>query len=503
MAYIEHANEHAPLLGAARRDRVSVPDARFNETIALALAEFLAIIVVGYLTDVAYDFVVYDGIGSRSVLGMPLIAASLFVFMRWAGGDYATYPTYASAGTRGKILRNWVFAVLGAVAVAVYAKHADTLSRATLAFQFVAGFGALVATHTVIDLLIDRMVKADRYRTRRLVLIGTANDLNAYAQQRTFWRDGIALAGSIVLPTENGDHAALWLPGGIETRLDADPDTWLKPVRRLQPDDVIVVTNAEDNSTLTSVFGAFHKLPANLYLSLDPVLGTVRSVLGDTYGQTFIAGQQLAHQLCLPVAGLPIPPLARAVKRGADIILSGLGLLCLSPLLLAVAAAIKLESPGPVLFRQARNGFNEHPFDILKFRSMRHEERDAFVQTQHGDARVTRVGRFIRRTNIDELPQLINVFLGDMSLVGPRPHAVEHNEQFMDMIADYARRHHVKPGITGWAQVNGWRGPAEDLEHMHQRVAHDLDYIANWSLLRDIQILWLTVFSKRAYKNAR
>ncbi len=169
-----------------------------------------------------------------------------------------------------------------------------------------------------------------------------------------------------------------------------------------------------------------------------------------------------------------------------------------------MAIAIKLDSKGPVFFVQRRYGFNQEPFRILKFRSMTTMEDDRKLeQVKAGDRRVTKIGRFLRRSNIDELPQLLNVLRGDMSLVGPRPHALAHDQAFEREVALYARRHNVRPGITGWAQVNGWRGETDTPEKVLGRVEHDLHYIDNWSLLLDVSIMVRTVFSKKAYRNAQ
>jgi len=168
-----------------------------------------------------------------------------------------------------------------------------------------------------------------------------------------------------------------------------------------------------------------------------------------------------------------------------------------------VSLAIRLDSPGPVFFLQRRYGFNQEPFRIFKFRSMRTLDEGRHIpQAMADDPRITRVGRFLRRTNIDELPQLFNVLSGEMSLVGPRPHALAHDQMYEQAIAFYARRHNVKPGITGWAQVNGLRGDTAAEGKMRSRVEHDLWYIDNWSMMLDLRILWLTIFSKKAYRNA-
>jgi lipopolysaccharide/colanic/teichoic acid biosynthesis glycosyltransferase len=171
--------------------------------------------------------------------------------------------------------------------------------------------------------------------------------------------------------------------------------------------------------------------------------------------------------------------------------------------LLLVALLIKLDSEGPILFLQRRYGFNQKPFRILKFRSMRTLEDGAVVrQATVNDPRVTRIGRWLRRWNIDEIPQLINVIKGDMSLVGPRPHALSHNHEYERKIALYARRHNVKPGITGWAQIHGHRGATETDAKMSKRLEYDLYYIDNWSLVLDFAILVRTVVSPHAYRNA-
>jgi Undecaprenyl-phosphate glucose phosphotransferase len=220
------------------------------------------------------------------------------------------------------------------------------------------------------------------------------------------------------------------------------------------------------------------------------------------YAQAMVLVESLAG---IPVATLhrqPIRDWGRVAKRAIDVGLSALMLVLLWPLLLGLALAIKLDSPGPALFRQPRQGFNDNVFELLKFRTMRHDPDGPFVQACANDARVTAVGRWLRRTSLDELPQLINVLRGEMSLVGPRPHQVDLNAAFMQHIRRYAARHRVKPGITGLAQVYGWRGETDTEEKMAGRVSHDLYYIENWSLMLDLKILALTVLTGFVHKNA-
>jgi putative colanic acid biosynthesis UDP-glucose lipid carrier transferase len=193
----------------------------------------------------------------------------------------------------------------------------------------------------------------------------------------------------------------------------------------------------------------------------------------------------------------------RVLKRLEDLVLGALFVLISAVPMLLIALAIKLTSKGPVLFKQPRHGEAGVEFNVLKFRSMSVMEQGSTVtQARRADPRVTRLGALLRRSSLDELPQFFNVLMGDMSLVGPRPHALAHNELYRTKILEYMRRHKVKPGITGWAQVNGLRGETDTLEKMVARVEHDLSYIRAWSLWLDIKIIFLTVFGRKVRQNA-
>jgi putative colanic acid biosynthesis UDP-glucose lipid carrier transferase len=208
----------------------------------------------------------------------------------------------------------------------------------------------------------------------------------------------------------------------------------------------------------------------------------------------------------VPSVELQRPPLTegeRAAKRAFDIAAATVGLLVFAPFLLAIAFAVWIESPGPILFRQRRGGFNGLAFQILKFRTMRvMEDGPTIIQATSNDHRLTRIGRWLRRSSVDELPQLINVLRGDMSLVGPRPHALAHDVQYSGLISNYPYRHHVRPGITGWAQVNGFRGETPTVHKMRQRVELDLWYATNWSFWLDLRILFWTVLEICRTRNA-
>ncbi len=241
---------------------------------------------------------------------------------------------------------------------------------------------------------------------------------------------------------------------------------------------------------------------------LEQVQGTTASVffVPDVFGISIIQGR-LQDMNGVPVVGLcetPFTGTNRLVKRTSDLILASVILVLTAPLLLLLAIGVKLSSPGPVIFKQRRNGLDGDEIFVYKFRSMRAQDNGPVVQqATKDDPRVTPFGAFIRRTSLDELPQFVNVLQGRMSIVGPRPHAVAHNEMYRQLIKAYMVRHKVKPGITGWAQVHGLRGETETVEKMQARVEYDLEYLRNWSLGLDLQIIARTVkvvfFDRNAY----
>ncbi|MGF8209696.1 undecaprenyl-phosphate glucose phosphotransferase, partial [Klebsiella pneumoniae] len=205
----------------------------------------------------------------------------------------------------------------------------------------------------------------------------------------------------------------------------------------------------------------------------------------------------------VPLFDTPLNGINMVFKRMEDIIVSSIILLLISPILIIISCIVKFTSPGPVFFRQIRYGMDGKPIRVWKFRSMTVMENDSkVVQATKNDVRVTKVGKFLRSTSLDELPQFFNVLFGQMSVVGPRPHAVAHNEQYRSLIQGYMLRHKVKPGITGLAQINGWRGETDTLEKMEKRIEYDLLYIRGWSIWLDLKIIFLTVFKGFINKSA-
>jgi putative colanic acid biosynthesis UDP-glucose lipid carrier transferase len=250
-------------------------------------------------------------------------------------------------------------------------------------------------------------------------------------------------------------------------------------------------------------------------LRAEPRINQLLRELSDTTASVYLAADFFSFDLLharwgtlgdLPTVSLHETPFYGVdgwLKRLEDIVVGSLILMVIAIPMLIIGLCVKLTSPGPVLFKQRRYGLNGEVIDVRKFRSMTvTEDGPEIKQATRDDARVTKLGAFLRRTNLDELPQFLNVLEGSMSIVGPRPHAVAHNELYRKKIQGYMLRHKVKPGVTGWAQVNGWRGETDTLEKMEKRVEHDLDYIRNWSLLWDLQIMFMTLFGSAARRNA-
>jgi Undecaprenyl-phosphate glucose phosphotransferase len=262
-------------------------------------------------------------------------------------------------------------------------------------------------------------------------------------------------------------------------------------------DEVLVALPWSAEARLLEVTRLLGVLPANVRLC--PELLSDEMVQG-----------RASHHFGLPMWNAFVKPLTgwdAIGKRAFDMVFSGLVLLGATPLFLVLAILIKLESRGPVLFKQKRYGFNNEVIDVYKFRSMRQEQADPEARklTERNDPRVTRVGRFMRRTSLDELPQLLNVMRGEMSVVGPRPHALRTTaggRMCEDVVDRYSRRHRVKPGLTGWAQVNGYRGTMQDEEHLRKRIEHDLYYINNWSPWLDLKILAMTLWTVFGGRNS-
>jgi Undecaprenyl-phosphate glucose phosphotransferase len=367
-------------------------------------------------------------------------------------------------------------------------KVADAYSRGTFLFQLVCILAGVLALRLAAHSRLQAGISAGWIEARRVVLIGDREHCSEYSLRLRM--TGIRTVRTFGFPARHESDIDLASPsaGG-----SAYIRQCIRECRSRNPDDIIVLADEKHLRGTRALTLALSELPADIHVvpvEADDLIGAARIV-------------EFGKVVTLQVARRPLSQAERFIKRSFDVVGATIGLILLAPLLVVVAIMIKLDSPGPVLFQQTRHGFNNKPIRVLKFRSMRvMEDGSSFKQATKGDERVTRLGRILRRTNIDELPQLCNVLFGDMSLVGPRPHATAHNEMFEQLIWPFYRRHNVKPGITGWAQVHGFRGETDTLEKMRRRVECDLYYVDNWSLLLDFKIIIMTLFSLAAYSNA-
>jgi Undecaprenyl-phosphate glucose phosphotransferase len=363
------------------------------------------------------------------------------------------------------------------------AKYSDEYSRVTFISQIIGVAIVVAIARLLFYSWLQSAIALNQIEARRVALIGDSSHCSTFTDRLK--KSGIQTIGCFHLPIHRSKKGASV----------TDPELYemVAECRSLRVDDVIILADRENLSALSALASSLAELPAGIHIF--PV--NALNVLATSQVAEF--GNVQTIQLYRP----PLSVLDLCIKRTFDLVFATIGLIVLSPLLLIVAIAIKLESRGPVLFRQTRHGFNNEEINVFKFRSMHPIEDDGpFKQAVQNDPRLTRIGRIIRKTNIDELPQLFNVLRGNMSIVGPRPHATAHNALFKHMIAPFSRRHSVKPGITGWAQVNGFRGATDTLEKMQQRIEYDLQYVDNWSFFFDMKIILMTLLSKKAYSNA-
>jgi len=418
----------------------------------------------------------------------PILAFNAFSL----GGAYRTERLRRPLRRFGRTLICWLGAMAALALLSVVLKISNYYSRAWFLLWIALGGGALFLLRLGFGMLVAHW-RGSGEAMARVLVIGTGQRAQAVAWQLENAADPpLRIAGHVWLdPAGNRDRGELLtLLGGI--------DELAEIVRRDRIDEAVVVVDPGDRAALARVVRALKRLPITVRFAMEPP-----AIELPARGVGELAGLPM-----LDIWRGPLSTWERLVKVVEDRVLAALLLLLSAPLLLLIAVVIKLDSRGPVLFRQRRAGFSNDTFEMLKFRTMvagdgTSEHDDAEVpQARRNDARITRIGAFLRRTSLDELPQLINVLRGEMSLVGPRPHAIQHDRFYAQVIDDYLARQRVKPGMTGWAQVNGLRGETDTPEKMRRRVVYDLYYIDNWSVWLDIKILFLTVFVGFVHRNA-
>jgi putative colanic acid biosynthesis UDP-glucose lipid carrier transferase len=422
-----------------------------------------------------------------------MIVAVLLVLVAFpAFGVYRTWRGGSIALELRSLTLAWA-AVLAALAVLAFlTKRGTEFSRAWFLIWFSLGWATFTAERIVLRSAL-RMLRSHGYNTRRIAIVHMADF-------------GIELA--------RGIEAAPWTGLKVSAMFCVKSRPCTGENGRLggsikEFDGLGGLAEFVERESIDQVWVA---LPLKEEETIRQVLHLVRHSTVDVSYVPDMSGLRLLNSSLSEVAGFPVMSLTATrmegvnelIKESVDKILAIVILVLISPLMLAIAAGVKASSPGPVFFRQRRLGAHGEEIDILKFRSMvvHTEEGGRVSQARRGDARVTPFGAFLRRTSLDELPQFFNVLSGNMSIVGPRPHAIEHNEHYKELVQKYMLRHKVKPGITGWAQVNGYRGETDTLEKMAKRVEYDLHYIENWSLWLDLKIIALTVVRGFSDRNA-
>jgi Undecaprenyl-phosphate glucose phosphotransferase len=415
------------------------------------------------------------------------LLASFIYILRMSGTGYYDFPDSAKPRVEiGQILVCWFTTGLLLAFFAFLLKIGVAYSRgAFVAFYFIAPVG-LLGVRKVTKLGLAAAVSKKAIGRRDMVLIGDFNEMSALGPQDLLAFFGTAEVTRFTLGREDDPSVR----ASTDVRVI---DSVANFVRLHNCREILLALPWSDAGRIEFIRDQIKTLPVAARLLPDI---RVRSLTNYTSS----ARQRV---LAIEVQRAPLSGAERFVKRLMDIFVATLAMMFFLPVMALTAIAIKLDSPGPVIFRQHRKGFNGRQFLMFKFRTMTVQENGSTVaQATRDDPRVTAIGRLLRSASIDELPQLLNVLKGDMSLIGPRPHALAHDNYFQNIVGDYAFRHHVKPGITGWAQCNGARGATPSIEHISERVKLDLWYINNWSLWLDVQILIRTFFEVLRKRNA-
>jgi Undecaprenyl-phosphate glucose phosphotransferase len=418
--------------------------------------------------------------GLSTALDVGLIVAVLVVLVGLHNGGYAPAQYADRSGQLARTFPLWNLSALAALTVGVAARAISDYPRAGLALFYLLGLASLVlARRGVADALASLNARG-LAAPRRLALVGFEHEIDELKRSEPTSDPG----GRIVCRFALREADSFFLE---------DLALAVAAIRLHRPDDVFVALPWSRPELIEACLDALVKLPIEVHLGLSGPLSRLDRAEVAHVGR--LSGLTLTRR--------PLGKLQQFEKRLFDVTVAALALVALAPFFAAIALAIRLESPGPALFRQKRYGLNQEPFRIFKFRTMRAMDDGRVVrQATRADSRITPLGAWLRRLSIDELPQLLNVLLGDMSIVGPRPHALAHDQLYVEKLARYARRHNVKPGITGWAQVHGHRGEIADDSAMLARLDHDLWYVDNWSFWLDVKIVAMTALSRRAHSNA-
>jgi Undecaprenyl-phosphate glucose phosphotransferase len=448
-----------------------------------AIVVMLSSICGGVLYHLVYYNVFYNVEG---FVGIGVVGAVLHLFIAKSQGLYEI-PVLAGLDRRWtRLVCGWLLVVLLLTLFIFLLKVGSGVSRGSVVTFGFVGCLALITGRSAFQRPLRQAVDRGQLAGRRAVLLGSAEELARLRPSDLLKNFGLTEVKRFTLAdVDAGPNGPIHETSPIVQAMEA--------ARHNYVDEIVLAVRWSQDERIRCICEQLRLSPLPVHLLPDRTTEYFLSLPTVTTGRF----------PTLELQRTPLTYFERALKRIVDIFAAAGTLLMLSPLLLVTALLVKLDSTGPVIFRQRRNGFDGRTFSILKFRTMHvMEDGDSVQQAKRDDARVTRIGRLLRRHSIDELPQLLNVIRGEMSLVGPRPHALVHDDKYSKLIASYAYRHHVKPGISGLAQVNGLRGETPRIEDMQKRVEYDLTYINTWNLMLDLRIMLKTfgeVLRNQAY----
>ncbi|MBU0653753.1 MAG: undecaprenyl-phosphate glucose phosphotransferase [Gammaproteobacteria bacterium] len=443
----------------------------------------LGVLILGSLYSDAYtynmDGYLAAGLGASLLFG--LVGRFTDIYTSWSARPFL----------RDEVIRlvvTWLITFLSLVFVIFAAKASNEFSRFVLiSWLFITPTLLVVSRYTLRSMLAS--LKRVGLNNRTIAIAGISEQ-------------GLRFAETLGSQPESGFQIAGFYD------LDADGPTAVLPKHFARIGGKQELMEAARNGEWDQIYlapaGEQHSASLKLINSLADTITPIR-LIPDNFTSSLLHNRymEIADTPVLCIYDAPLSIQHATIKRLEDLLFGSLLLLLVSPMMLGIATAIKLTSRGPVLFKQTRHGLRGEKFQVWKFRTMTVcEDGDDIKQATRNDRRVTRIGAFLRKTSLDELPQFFNVLQGNMSIVGPRPHAVAHNEEYRQVIPGYMLRHLMKPGITGWAQVNGWRGETDTLFKMQKRVEYDMEYIRRWSFRLDMKIIFVTAFKTLYDRNA-
>ncbi len=451
------------------------------------LAEFLDIAGVITISFIIHQIYLKGIPVSREYLFSFILTAFLILFIFPNFGVYKSWRGRSKLERARSITIAWAAVILTLVVISTMLKLTIYYSRVWFYSSSMVSLIYLIFYRNLLDIALN-MARRSGWNHKHIVIFGAGALGNTVAGRITS-EDWIGFQIKAFFDDDEKKAG---------TKINSIPVLSAKDISKyLEENDILELWITLPLRNETRVKELLHEL-RHLTISIK--------YIPDIFGFNLFNQEvsEIAGVPILQLNGTPIQGMNRVLKEVEDKVFSFLILTLVSPIILIIAIAIKIESKGPILFKQRRHGWNGDEIKVYKFRSMfvHNENGDKVTQATKNDNRITKVGRFIRKTSLDELPQFFNVIQGRMSIVGPRPHALAHNEEFKDRVKYYMQRHKVKPGITGWAQINGLRGETDTLEKMTRRIEYDLFYIENWSLWFDIRIIFMTVLTGFTDENA-